>query len=526
MSRSIHTTRQTYLNERKNQFRDEETKESRLKSIRDDLNNKRMLKEGKLLSRKLAKLPFALMEAFDPTSIPIEEIDCSDFIHYPASKDDLYEVSKRLPLNVMVGINSINLCLGKEYQEEKWEEDPNNNYDPYTGRICSSEDGPFYCPQILGIYRPANCKIFIFAYVYDKKNKLRNQIEAFLRLKMLTTFVHEVAHHDDEMRRSGRGRWLGLTEWRCENYAEIQQGEWIQTAVIPYLLEKYPLDYEQLLKWVFENGGVSILVKYLASEPRINGAGGLISLGYDSSFAVEEMFHNIFRGKTSRDVMFDFAYDFHIADHFEECLESLSTLLSNHPVDAEAMGVKADTLIHLERYGEAEIVARDCLSIDPNNLDALEALCDIQMRNRDWYVLKETSFHGISLSEAKPWKHRRFLENNIIASLYLNDYQTAKENAKSLPDNKGRLIQRKQAFITLVAFLSGDVEKAKKITTEVMAEEHVIGPAKAIFKAVNNRIKDEFGLVENRYSFTEYERDFLSSWRIDELTSISLKEIT
>jgi hypothetical protein len=41
--------------------------------------------------------------------------------------------------------------------------------------------------------------------------------------------------------------------------------------------------------------------KYLASEPRINGAGGLIPLGYDSSFAVEEMFHNIFRGKTSRD---------------------------------------------------------------------------------------------------------------------------------------------------------------------------------------------------------------------------------
>jgi hypothetical protein len=31
MSRSIHTTRQTHLNERKYQFRDEETKESRLK---------------------------------------------------------------------------------------------------------------------------------------------------------------------------------------------------------------------------------------------------------------------------------------------------------------------------------------------------------------------------------------------------------------------------------------------------------------------------------------------------------------
>lgn len=519
MSRSIHTTRQSYLNERKYQFRDEEIKKTRLKSLRDDLRRKRLLKEGKLLSRKLANLNFATTEALDSTAIPIKVMDKNEFIHYPASKDDLYEVAQRLPLNVMAGISAINLCLGKEYQEENWD-DNDFERDPYTGRICFKEDGPLYLPQVLGMYQRANCKIFIFAYVYNKNYPVIDVIESYLRLEMLTTFVHEVAHHDDEMRRSGRGRWLGLTEWRCENYAEILQKEWVENIVIPYLEERYPREYDELLKWVSDNGGVNIPIKNLAREPRIEGAGGLIPLGYDTSFAVREMFQNVLKGKSSRDVMFDFACDLHLADHYDECLKSLDTLLLNNPDDAEAMGKKADTLIHLERYDEAEIVARDCLSIDPNNLDALDVLCDIHTENRDWCALKETSFRGIGASEAKEWKHRRFLEMNLIASLYLGDYQAAQEAAESLPGNKGRLNQRKQAFIALVASLSGDVEKAKRITTEVMAEESVIGPAKAIFKAIHNRIEAEFGLGEKRYSFTEYEKDFLSSRRIDELTTI------
>jgi hypothetical protein len=42
---------------------------------------------------------------------------------------------------------------------------------------------------------------------------------------------------------------------------------------------------------------------------------------------------------------------------------------------------------------------------------------------------------------------------HLIACLYLSEYQTAKEIAENLLDYKGRLVQRKKAFIALTALV-------------------------------------------------------------------------
>ena len=60
-----------------------------------------------------------------------------------------------------------------------------------------------------------------------------------LRHRMLSAFVHEVAHHDDQMRRIGRGRWLADNTDKNEHYAQRGQRSWTRTCVVPYLRETY-----------------------------------------------------------------------------------------------------------------------------------------------------------------------------------------------------------------------------------------------------------------------------------------------
>jgi len=513
MSRSIHTTRVKLNLERLYQVSNDEVKEARLNKIQDELDTKKIIKRGENLSRKSKKTAFQLLEPVDPNGILINVLESSEYIHYPVSKTDLIEVAKRLPVNAIVGLDSITLCLGEIYQEEKFDGFGEKNYDPYTGRMCSA-DGPVYYPPILGVYRSSNSKIFLFAYVYDKQKIELDVIKPFLRLKMLMTFIHEVAHHDDNLRRSGRGRCFGLNESRCENYAEAQEALWAEMAVIPYLWETYSEEYTRLLNWINKMGGVDISLNSLIGEYS-GRIGNLYRFGFTIDSAVDEMIKNVSKDKSNRDIMLEFANDLHIGDHYDECIKSLETLLARDPKDADALGIKADTLIHLEKYDEAEITATECLTIDSSNIDALRALCDVQRERKNWLLLKQISVKGIEISTG--WPRSYFLENNIVASLHLKDYKAASQVVESLPDKKGRLEQKKRAFIALVAFVSGDAEKAVQIAKEVLAQEKVVVPAKAVLKTIINKYPNKAGDNGNGLVLTEYEENFLQMFGIRDL---------
>lgn len=513
MSRSIHTTRGKLNLERRYQLSNDESKETRISKLQEELDTKRIIKREKELTRKSKKINIKHLEPVDPKGIVINVMDEGEYIHYPITKDDLVEVAKRLPVNAIAGIESITLCLGKEYQEEEFEGFGEKSYDPYTGRIYSG-NGPIYTPPILGVYRWSNNRIFLFAYVYDRHKLELDVVEPFLRLKMLRTFIHEVAHHDDSLRRSGRGHCFGLNEDRCENYAEVQETLWAESIVLPYLVETYPDEYSRLTSWIKEMGGIDISLKRLIGESS-GRVGNLYRLGFTVDSAVEEMIKNVSDGKSHREVMLDFANDLHIGDHYDECMKALETLLSRDSLDAEALGVKADTLIHLEKYDEAEITAKECLRIAPSNVDALDVLCDAEIRRKNWELLKEISEKGIQ--NAANWRKHRFLENNLIASLHLKDYKTANENAESLPDKKGRFEQKRRSLVALVRFVSGDVENAVLIAKEVLAQEKVIVPAKAILKSIINNHLDKTGYSEDELAITELEENYLQTFGIREL---------
>jgi tetratricopeptide (TPR) repeat protein len=510
MSRSYHSNIRKYINEKKNKYSNEEVKEEGLNQIGEEIFRKRFTKKNTVLKRKIDNRNIAYSKPFNPCTIEIKVLDEGQYIHFPASKDDLLGVIRRLPHNIVSGIHSITLCLGKEYQEDKADNFCEETRDPFTARICADEEGPIFTPPTLGTYYTGTCKIFIYAYVYDREELKLDIIEPYLRLQMLSTLVHEIAHHEDNIVRTSRGRWLGFNDWKSEDYAEFQQMNWSETAIIPYLMDTYPKEYHALSNWIEEHGGVRFSLAKLAGESKGRRIGDKVKLVFSASSAVMDLFKNVVSGMSDRDSMLEFAKDLHYGDYYEECLKSLDAILIKNPEDSEALGVKSDTYIHQEEYIKAENTAKECLFIDHDNTDALEALCDVKQHMKDWKGLKEISRLGIESAGDDVFDVRSFTEIHIIALLYLREYEEAIEDVENLPAN-GVQEQRKLALDALVKVCSGNVKGAFTIVNIVLKEDKVIGPARSILKAVNNYISITNQINVHRHELSEYEQNYVKN---------------
>jgi len=146
-----------------------------------------------------------------------------------------------LPPAATEGITSIKLILGKEYIE-KWYSNEHEDRDPFTGRLSYEMLPGVYEGVCFGTYSPGSGQVALHAHVYDpaKLPLERNICELYLRLRALKTFVHEVAHHHDEIHRVRRGRWLADRKENFEWYAEKMEHEWTREVVIPYLEKLIP----------------------------------------------------------------------------------------------------------------------------------------------------------------------------------------------------------------------------------------------------------------------------------------------
>ena len=518
LSRSIHSTYRVFLNEQKNEYTDKEIKRIKLKNIYKDVKKKQSIKKQVLLERKFSpgKRPNKFITV-DLESVPINLYDLSEYIHYPSSIEDLRGVLRRLPNDIVLGLDSITLCLGKEYQEKTAEkdkkEDSKIHRDPFTGRICG-DDVPFYVPPVLGTYWTNTCKIFIYAFVYDEHEIQIKEVIPFLRLNMLGTFVHELAHHDDNMRRTGRGRWLGINEWKSEDYAELKEKEWAVEVVLPYLLETYPEEYMALSNWIEKNGGVNFPLHILAGERGEREIDGLIRIVFTATSAVTDLFRNCLKGISRYEAMIEFAHDIHNGDFYEECLISLNSILKEYPNDPKALGMKSDTYIHMEQFEKAQQVAELCLSIDPRNVDALDTLCDAYQRNRDWYELYSQSTKGMDASE-ELWRKNSFIETNVLALVHLTDFEKAKSVCDTLPE-KGRFISIKRAYEALIQYLIGNYATAYDISKAMLSQIRVAIPAKAIMKTILNRAS-RYDYEQEKLNFSEYESNYLDRSRLNDL---------
>lgn len=117
-------------------------------------------------------------------------------------------------------------------------------------------------------------RIQLFAFVCEEGLPFPEFSRIYLKLYALSVFVHEVAHHQDQMIRTARGRWRADQPDNSEIYAENWEYQWTHEAVIPYLKEAYEAEVEALAHWVKEQIGINIPLTQLAGDPRRTAKGG------------------------------------------------------------------------------------------------------------------------------------------------------------------------------------------------------------------------------------------------------------
>lgn len=428
MSRSFHTTRRDVSEEESRSYSNEEERAKSVRRLKDNLEKKRRVKRHIRYERK-ASFPEAHVTPIE--TIPFEICDASEYLHYPASADDIRGLLNLMPSGIVDGLSKVSFCLGAERQSPSdypWVQDPEK--DPYLGRIGYEALPGIYMGRCLGTYYPAKAEIRLHGYVYASEIANRSMWDLYLRLHMLMTFVHEVGHHYDFTFRIGRGRWRGDSRDNVEIYAESMQHKWLNEYVIPFLGEKYLEECSTLNSWIRHHVGVEIPLALIAGDPRSTGKNGSIRISsfFDTAEAFQEFVRKIHDSCDLMEARLEFANDLHMADKYGLALEIIELVLRSEPRHLKAITLKADICVHLQNYDEAIKVAEHVLSIDHSYVDAYLVLSDSYEGLEEWQRVIEISDTLIGLvSDVKSWHYGSALCSKASALMEKGSLQEAEE---------------------------------------------------------------------------------------------------
>ena len=407
MSRSIHTTRRDIGELVKQDLSDPKAKAEALVEAMRQLKRKRRIKQQVSAERTLPAPP---LTGTATATIPIEVLDEGPFVHHAASAEDIRAVLGALPKAAVEGITRIQLSLGKEYMDERTDDELGTR-DPFTGRLSSTVFPGVYGGNFLGTYRQGT--IWIYAYVYDNARLPlpRPLCEVYLRLHALKTLAHEVAHYHDDTQRVRRGRWLADRKANAEWYAEKMEHAWTQEVVVPYILRTYPKEALALRRWVAHRGGLLLPMSFFSGDTRRTERNGLERLAFTTSSAFENWVEELPCCATLAESRLAFAWELHYADHYNQCLAVLDRLLHSLPTNVQALTCKADTLVHLERLNEAMECAESALRLAPTNADAWETRGDVFENRQDWNGL---------LANCSQWEAAGKLRRPALRELWMH----------------------------------------------------------------------------------------------------------
>jgi hypothetical protein len=384
MSRSIHSTRQTLHEIRQIAFSSDEEKAAAIKKVRFQLWRKRQIKSSVLAERHPAEVAGMRMTA---SEIPVRVIDTHEHLYHAASEPDIRNVLTRLPPEATEGISLVRLELGLEYMKGK--KQAHDDVDLWFGRPSGKIFGEVYAGKILGTYYPESGSISLYGYACDPEKLPLPKLlcELYLRLKVLATLVHEVAHHHDHQCRVNRGRWLADRTENVKNYAEIMEHRWTQEVVVPYLEEAYPRDVRGLLAWVARKGGLRLPLTFFIGDPRTTLRNGRVRYFFPTDSAFESWVDDLEEHPTLLGSRLAFAWELHYCDHYEECLQIVDHCLKSAPEHVPALICRGDTLVHLERFDEALEMATCVLRLDTAHARALEICGDVLVAKANWKAL-------------------------------------------------------------------------------------------------------------------------------------------
>jgi tetratricopeptide (TPR) repeat protein len=464
VARSIHISRRELEEEIRADYSDEESRLARIRRAEERLDRKRYLKAH--VKRKRTRESVGLTSS--PDSIPINLVSTGRFVHYPASRDDLGGVLKSMPVDVCGGLSSVELTLGWDEAED------GSEVDPFVGRPGSEIFPGVFSPHVLGVYRPEEARIYMHPYIYDDPLPESEVVSVYLRLRMLSTFVHELAHHRHLMLRDTRGRWLLDADENAEIYAERMQDEWTKEYVIPYLEATYPQAVERFGDWMRRHGGISLPLDFVAGDPRSTVRGGFIRWPLGARDAVELLIGGVIRGKSTRETRIEFARDLHHADLYDESLAVLDGILEEDPHDSEALVLMADTFVHQERHEEARRIAEGVLSGDPVDVSAWDVLSSVHKELGEWSNLVHSASRTYDLGQAErdEWWWHWALFDRARAFLELGDFDRLESDLLLLEQSRRPTDRRRAAGLRAVTLLrKGNLEAAFDFASEKLSSQ-------------------------------------------------------
>lgn len=455
MSRSIHATRRQLEEARRSRYAQPMRRQARIDHINALLDRKRAIKAEVWNGRRHAPL---LEAPIDVGHIPIHVYDQHAYVHYPASVEDVRAVMQRLPAGTLDGIARIELCLGKHYQ---WKglasEDAPFGLDapdPLVGRWGVEILPGVFVGRYLGTYFYDHATIRLYAYVYDAAAlPNREMLEVWLRLRMLSTLLHEIAHHTQERVAGARGRWCVVPGEPREKDAEQREYRWAQEVAAPYLEQTYPETVQALYEWMASHGGVAVSLATLAEAPVEPGL-------WSSEIAFESLVEAVHTQEPLKETRLRFARDLYHAEHHAEALQIIERVLAEHPLDAEALSLQAHVYNRQKRYAEAEQAALAVVSQDERSVDAWKELVDVSGAQGNWVKMEQAATRVIELSKRGTFGA---LGDRARARMELGKFQEATEDMETLTQfqGKGSRIPRMIAVLRAVLLLrTGHYEEA------------------------------------------------------------------
>jgi tetratricopeptide (TPR) repeat protein len=388
-------------------------------------HTKHYAKKNILRSRKI---DLKVIAADIAEELPVNVEDVPSYVHFPADKKDIRALLKEMPQGLTDGLQSISLCLGKQDQQRTVSSrDEDCIKDPYTERVSYEVFEKVFGPPILGTFFCYHSTIRLYAYVYDPAIQNRDVIDLYLKLHMLGTFVHELAHHYDRAHRVAQDRWMMNHVLKSENYAEVMAHDWIKDYVIPYIEKAYPSELKRLRRWMKEKIGLPLDLTLLAGDHRITTKKGYIFFRafFNTSSFFEEFVRDI---QTNKDVLtarIDLARGLHYADQFQAALKIIDSVFKEDPQNKDALCLYADIHVCLGNYKEAITCAKKVLRSGHNELNAISILCHAFKELGQWLDLLKWAKKGASKAQNR-WRKGLFLVAQTRALIELELLEEAK----------------------------------------------------------------------------------------------------
>jgi len=257
--------------------------------------------------------------------------------HFPLSPDDIRAVARMMPQEVFD-----NNLRGVIFQA-----DPETDGQPARQRDKRNRNGfevlpgVFINSQCAGTYEAPFGIIRLYAYHYDAA-ALPNRAmwELFLRFRMLTVFLHEVAHHVDRMQLQAFGNELFPPGEHRESESENISFPWVLEYGIPYLERAYVEEMDEFSRWTEQYVGRRLSLTDLVTPPRAFAGNTRAFTPNDTIFSLESLVTRLatllHEGQTIRDTRYNSALTFVCREEYPEAYAILSALLAEYPQFHEA----------------------------------------------------------------------------------------------------------------------------------------------------------------------------------------------